>query len=668
MKFRLQDLREFLGPSKINWKKVVDLLNRKSFESYLGKNYLEVEILPNRFSDSGNIRGLAREISLVSNLKFKDLNFNFKELKDKNLSIPIVEVKTQNCNYYFGKVISNIKNRRSPKWLREFLSFYNINSINFLVDLSNYVMIKIGSPLHIFDLDKINKKIIIRQANKNEKFLSLKGKEFYLTNDDIVIADSEKIIALAGIQGSKYTEISLDTKNIFVESAVFNNFNIYKTSRRLNLITEASYRFERSVIPQNSLLGLNYFCYLVQKELSGKIINHNFVYEKKIQKDNLINFSLTKLFNYYPEQISKYDIINILKKLGCRIIKDDKKCLIVQTPNYRLDLNSDVDLIEEIIRLIGYEKLKFVYPTQFSYPQENKEIVFVDYLKNLLIKLGFTEIMSYNFIDDNDVNNFKNFFDFSLIEIINPNSNLYKFYRPFIFINLIKAIEKNISFYSWLEKKEFKVFEIGKIAFSNKKNKINEFTNLAFIVASSDLKKAYSQSRGALTKIFEKLNLDNYFIDHKNIDTEFEIVGEIIVNNKKIGYFIIPKDILLKKYNIEQNLVIIEFSLLPLIDYFLKETKFTPIPKFPAIFRDISFLIPIYLQNKELESEIANICGNILEKIEIIDVYYLSDKEKSITFHLVFRRSDRTLKDEEVNEIIEKVIKHLSNKFNIKVR
>ncbi|MCS7184213.1 MAG: phenylalanine--tRNA ligase beta subunit-related protein, partial [Patescibacteria group bacterium] len=412
MKFRLKDIEEFLFSTKLNWLKIVQELNKKSFEATLNKNFLEVDILPNRFADAGNIRGIAKEISIINNLNFKDVKFKIKTQSVKEKFN--IEIKTEKCKYYFSRVIFDIENKRSPQWLKDFLKFYGLNSINFLVDLSNYVMIKIGAPLHIFDLDKIyNNKIIIRQAKNGEKFLSLKNKEFILDNTDVVIADGKKILALGGIQGSKFAEVDLKTKNIFIESAGFDNFSIYKTSRRLKLITEASYRFERGTIPKISLIALNYLSYLIEKELKGRVEKKIFSYYSDKKKEKEIVLSVTKVENYYGQKINLDLILKILRKIGCKIIKKDKEKITIKTPEERKDLNYDVDLIEEIIRIIGYEKLNPSYPQQFNYPQENQFLIFKNKIRDFLIQNNFTEVYSYNFIDENDVNNFKSIFDFS---------------------------------------------------------------------------------------------------------------------------------------------------------------------------------------------------------------------------------------------------------------
>ena len=265
MKFRIKDLQNYLR-GKIDWKKVAQDLTLKSFETNLSDDILEVDILPNRYPDASSLIGLAKEISRVSGKKFFEKKIRLKETY-KKINKNLVKVRTNSCFYYFGKVILNVKNKPSPEWLKEFVEFYGFNSVNFLVDLANFVMIEYGAPLHIFDLDKISLPIYVRLAKKGEKFISLEDKEYELLGGEIVIADKKKILGLAGIKGGKNSAVDLQTENIFIEAAVFDPAKIYSTSRKLNLKTDASFRFERKVAPIRSLQALLRLSSLIQENL-----------------------------------------------------------------------------------------------------------------------------------------------------------------------------------------------------------------------------------------------------------------------------------------------------------------------------------------------------------------------------------------------------------------
>jgi phenylalanyl-tRNA synthetase beta chain len=674
MKFRLIDLETFLA-KKPDWTKIVDLLNKKSFESNLYKDYLEVDILPNRFSDSGNIFGLAREISIISNIPLKSEKFNYKTFSlDKNKKYPNIYIKTKNCLSYDGILITDIKVKSSPKWLKEFLEFYEFNSVNFLVDLANYSMIKYGAPLHLFDLEKINKNVYIRQAKENEKFLSLKNTEYILNFDDIVIADESKILALAGIQGSKLSEVDLNTKNILLESAIFNPINIYKTSRRLNLQTQASYRFERNISLYSKNFTLKCFLNLVEKNNLGKISKNIISYSQIKESKKIIKLNLDKLYNYFGKEIPKNLLLKTIKSIDCKLVKYQKNYIELVPPSYRIDLNLDVDIIEEIIRLIGYDSIEYKNPTFYHFPQENHKLKYSDEIKNILTKAGFTEIYTYSFISDKDYEIFDSFMKNNKIEpikIINPVSNLFNFYRPFIFINLIKVIATNLNLFNWLRKKDFNFFEIGKIGYKKNNNFIEE-ENLSFITTDTELKKSYFKLKGALNYLFENLKLEKIkYQPFSEKIKHFDNLNMIEYKNETIGIlFILSRD-LANKYDIKQPIAGSEIFLDKIYKFIKKEETFKPPISHPAIFRDISMIVPIYTNIFEIENEIYKLGGNILEKIELFDVYSednLLKDEKSLSFHLIFRDKKRTLNDEEVNTLLDKIIENLKIKYKAKIR
>ncbi len=674
MKFRLKDIEEYLE-KKPNWRQVVKLLNKKSFESILENGSIEVDILPNRFADAGNIIGLAKEISALTGIKFKLPKFKFKEINKKFSDYISIECKTDKCLNYFGRVILDVKNDESPKWLKEFLENYGLNSINLIVDLSNFVMIKYGTPLHVFDLAKIEKnKIIIREAKEAEEFVSLKGEIFKLPKGSIVIADSKKILALAGIQGSKLAEITLDTKNIFVEAAVFEPSIIYKTSRALNLQTEASYRFERGVPDINVLRALEYLSYLVSKFCKGKIAKKYFQL-RPIEKPKRVILRFAKIKDYLGFEIKSEYILKVLKSLNCNVIKKTKEYIYVETPLERLDLKDEVDLIEEIIRIYGYDKVPTRFPVIYKISKINEFIDFEIKIKNFLKEIGLNEILTYNFIDEKDFENFNLFINKNYstpIEILNPISNLYKFYRPFIFINHIKTVEKNLGYYNWLKTKDIYIFEVGNVG-GYVNNKINEKKNLCITLSSENLDKILIDGKSILNYIAESLGIEKFHISSAKLGTEeFDLFGFIHTEvEKNIGFIGLINKNILNKYRIEQPVLVIELSLDDLFKYFREEKYYQPIPPYPAVFRDISLIVPEYIQSDVIENEIYEVAKDLLEEIELFDIYQgppLKDNEKSIAYHLIFRSPERTLTEEEINMVMEKIIKRLKEKFGAIVR
>lgn len=673
MRFRIKDLKEFFN-GKINWNKVVDELNKKSFETILENDYLEVEILPNRFADAGHLYGLAKEISLLLELKIKEERFKIKEINKRIDDFIKISSKTKGCLNYFARVILDVKNRESPIWLKEFLNSYGLNSINLIVDLSNYVMIKYGAPLHVFDLDKVEKEIIIRESREKEQFHSLKDAYYLLPAGSILITDKKKILALAGIQGAKSAEVNLNTKNILIEAAIFDSGKIYKTSRAINLQTEASYRFERRVSEMNSLKSLEYLTYLIQKNCKGKVAKGYFQLKKLENPPNIV-LRYEKINEYLGEDIKEKEILETIKKLCCKIIKKTKKYVYLTPPLERLDLKEEVDLIEEVIRLKGYNNIKTKFPAVFQLGQEKDILKFEDFARDILTSAGIDEVMTYSFISEEDKNNFETLIrkDYeNLIEISNPQSQVFRFYRPFIFINLLKAVSKNLSYYNWLRTKDIFIFEIGNVG-GLQNNKIRETTNLSICISTPDYKNFYSLGKGILSYLAEKLGLKKFH--YKALDypfQDFNIFSEIHAEEeKKIGFWISLSPSLLRKYDLEQPVFIAELNLEKLLEYFEREKFFETIPTYPAIIRDISLVVSEFIQVDQVENEIFEIAKELLEDIELFDIYQgppLKTKEKSLSFHLIFRSKKKTLTDEEVNSLMEKIVKRLQEKFGAIIR
>lgn len=676
MKFRIKDLNKYLVGNK-NWNKISAELNDKSFETTYNGKFIEVDILPNRFSDSASLVGIAREICSLTNLKLKEEKISIKE-SHKNINNYVeLKIKTSKCLNYFGRIILNVKNSKSPKWLRDFLNSYEINSINLLVDLSNFVMIEYGTPIHIFDLDKLYKNskekvsIIVDEAKEKELFISLKGENYLLPKGAILIKDEKKNIALAGIQGSKVSEVDLNTKNIFIEAAVFDQNAIYKTSREINLQTDASYRFERKMLAVNQLKGLERVTYLIHKYCGGEILNGMVKYGT-LEKSKNIVLRFKRLKDYTGVDFNRNEVMKILKKIGCNILKATKDYIYISTPNYRADLNIEEDIIEEIIRIHGLNKIKSKLPRLIKVGKENELLEFKDFIREFIRKAGINEVLNYSFIDDRDLEIFNELIDDEkkeIIEISNPISNYFKYYRPFIFINLIKSIKKNLDYYNWIRSKDIYLFEIGDVGMI-KNRKIEEETNLGIALTKEDVKSLLLKIKGILNFIKENIGFDKFFyIPKDKIKNSFELIYDILLNNKKIGIVGIINKKILNIYDISQPLGIIELNLNKLYEEYKKEKFYQPIPKFPAILRDLSIVVREYINSDQIEKEIFDAVGNILEDIELFDIYMdIKEGYKGLSYHLIFRNPEKTLSSEEVNEIMDKIVKRLKSKFDIEIR
>jgi phenylalanyl-tRNA synthetase beta chain len=657
MKFRIKDLQNYLR-GKIDWKKVAQDLTLKSFEANLSDGILEVDILPNRYPDASSLIGLAKEISRVSGAKFFEKKVRLKE-SYKKIDKNLVKVQTQYCFYYFGKVFLNVKNKLSPEWLKEFVEFYGFNSINFLIDLANFVMIEYGAPLHIFDLDKISLPIYVRLAKKGEKFVSLEDKEYELLGGEIVIANKKKILGLAGIKGGKNSAVDLETKNIFIEAAVFDPSKIYSTSRKLSLKTDASFRFERKVSPIRSLQALLRLSSLIQENLGGEVLK-GIIGEKKL-KEKVINFNLERLNKFTGINFRKEGIRKILKSLEIKIASENKNTMRLIPPLDRLDLETEEDIIEEIIRIYDLNKIPALYEIPPKEVSVDPEIEFNNYLRKILTKAGYDEVHNYSFFGDKDLNISP---EKSAMEVLNPISENYKYFQTSLIPNLLKSVHLNQFYF-----KEIKIFEISKVAsyadsslisHHSSPTSIVEGYNLGISFAFKDPEEILKELKGVLRILESELKI-NF-----NLKETGQNQAEIFINKERIGIFaLIPKKVL-GDYDLDLEVGVIEINLEKLRKYQKLIKEFESWPVFPSIVRDLSFFVDEKIKFSEIEKEIKKQKFNFLKEIKLIDIYF-TDK-KSMTLRFIFNHPQRSLKDEEVNLEMKKIEEFLKEKYKIILR
>ncbi|GIW67592.1 MAG: phenylalanine--tRNA ligase beta subunit [Candidatus Parcubacteria bacterium] len=691
MKFRIKDLEKYLN-KKLDWEKIASELTMKSFETVYNDGILEVDILPNRYPDAASLIGLAKEVAIIKNLISKELKINNLQSKAKSLNFKVI-VNSKLAPYYFGRIILNVENKPSPGWLKEFVEFYGFNSINFLVDLSNFVMIEYGAPLHIFDLDKIKGNIYVRLAKKGEKFISLEGKEYELQGDEIVIADKEKILGLAGIKGSKTAEIDLKTKNIFIEAAVFDPTKIYQTSRKLNLKTEASFRFERKVAPIRALQALNRVSYLINRNLGGDVLRKIFG-EKKL-RETKIKFNFDKVKKITGLEINKKEILKIFKKLGIKIKNDQ---LIV--PLERLDLQTETDIVEEIIRIYDLNKIKPIYESPLREIFIEEDIVFNNFLRKILTKAGYDEGHNYSFYGEkelqglyrlNDVMRIENpresVVDIlnprkSVVEVLNPISENYKYFQSSLIPNLLKSVYLN-----QFNFKEIKIFEISKVAYKeisvnpresvaqynprksvlNPRESVVEKYHLGIVYASKlTPEEILKELKGVLNFIASELCLNLKLEEIKN---EFLTAGIKIDN---VGILGLIKKKILSELDIDLNVGVIELDTNTLKKRSVMKKVFHPWPIFPQIIRDLSFFIDEKIKFSQLKMEIERLKINYLQEIKLIDVYFPQNSEvsnlKSMTIRFIFFHPQRSLTDEDVNLEMRKIEENLKSRYGITIR
>ncbi len=651
MKFRIQDLQNYLK-RKIDKEKITEILTMKAFETNIEENVLDIDILPNRFADSGSLIGMAKEIALLTKNKIIAPQIRIKETNKNIFQLVKVINRSSQTPFYFGRVILNIKNKPSPPWLKEFVEFYGLNSVNLVVDLANFVMIEYNAPLHIFDLDKIYsvknsspKEIIIRESKRGEKFFSLDKKEYELPQNAILITDKKNILALAGIKGSKFAEVDLNTKNIFIEAAIFNPEAIYQISRNLNLITEASYRFERKIIPQRTLKALERISSLIQSLADGDICKGKIMIKKS---------------NFFSKNIPKINHERLKKYLGIDLSKKEIDSYVKKIDNERLDINSEEDIYEEIGRLYGFDNIpkKFNYSPHPSYLDNKIEFNYL--LKDCLIKLNFSEVYFYSFIGEKDAEIFAELAK-EKIFLSNPISENYKYYQFSLLPNLVKAIAFNQKRY-----REIKIFNLSKTA-----ERVNEEKyKLAIVCASKNREETLKEIKSVFNYLMKKLNIKTNQVFKKEKFDFSNIACSISLKNEKIGIMGLFSQKIETIYDLDLSVAFLEIDLEKLINFYQPYSEFVYWGDYPEITRDISFLVGKTLDTKYIIENIKKLKLLNFKNIELLDIYFPKEDshKKSITLRLIFQNPKKTLKDEEVEKEINKITKTLKESFKAEIR
>ena len=686
MVFSYNWLQSFFQKKLAKPEKLAEFLTMHSFEVEEVKKeeddwIIDINVLPNRAGDCFSHLGIARECSVLADLKLRAENLKLIENKKlKAANFLTIDVRNKNdCPRYTARVITDVKVSFSPKWLRDRLRICGLRPINNIVDIANYVMLETGQPLHAFDFDKIEspnpksqiKKIIIRRAKQNEKITTLDNEKYDLDEDILIIADPKDPLAIAGIKGGKKAEIDKNTKIIVIESANFNQKLIRQASRAIDLKTDASWRFEHGLDPNLTESAINQAAFLIQKLAGGQTPQGLIDFYPKKVLAKKIKLDLNYVDSLLGVKMPEKEIINILKKLGFKVKKHkDRKILEVEIPTQRLDISLAEDLIEEIGRIYGYQKIPSVFPTvSLIPPKRNLDIFWEDLTKDILKELGFTEVYNYSFISEKDADIFDKK---DLIEIENPTSVEQKYLRPSLIPNLLKNIQKNQKYYD-----KIRIFELSKI-FKNLKTqnpKVAERRMLNGLLTGE----AFYQAKGVVDLLLNKLGISSIWYDDFKPKLEKSKLlmwqpgkcAEIKVDQEKIGFLgeISPR--ILESLKIKGKLVIFELDFEDLSKLSSEETIYQPVSRFPAAVRDLAVLVPRKVKVVEVLNKINIAGGSLIRDVDLFDIYEgeeLPQGKKNLAFHIIYQAESRTLKSEEIDVIQEKIINILEKDPEWEVR
>ena len=614
---------------------------------------IDFELTANR-GDLLSILGMAYEIGAIYDKKVKDIDLSYNQSNEDINNSFKVNVKTDNCSIFLAKRVENVVIKESPAFIKNRLIASGIRPINNVVDISNYVMLEVGQPLHYYDADTLNGCLEVRMAEENEKLTTLDDVERTLSSEDIVISDGKKAIGLAGVMGGLETEITENTKNIMIESAIFDNVKIRKTSKEI-LRSEASNRFEKGLDPNRTYMAIERSCHLLEKYADAKIVGGLVKYDEASLEDTKIDVSLEKVNRVLGTTISKEDVLDVFRKLAFETeVNGDK--ITVSVPKRRIDISIEEDLIEEVGRIYGVNNIEGKLPSlplkQGSYNKTLRNI------RNKMIDLGLNETLSYILVNDKEATKYTtdNVETVKLLDPMTEERNTLRY-------SMIPSLVKIYGYNKARSQKDVSIFEIGK-GFYKKDEQYGENLKLCALMTGERYLSVKSKQvdfydiKGVAEELLDYLGYAGRysFVVKDELPKEFHPyqTAQISVNNDIVG--IIGK---LHPNCTKDNVYVLEINLDKLLEKKTGKMKYKEISKFPSVKKDLAVVIDKDITSEEIAKQIKKLAGNLLLGSKIFDVYTgenIEENKKSIAYSLEFGAADRTLTDDEINAILEKII------------
>ncbi len=655
MKFSFSLIKK-IAPGKYTPDQLAEKLNLHSFETaVIGGDVLEISVTPNRFSDASSHIGIAREAAVALGVNFNDpIDANLK-FSHKDQGVFRANIKNSHlCRRYLAAYADNVRIGPSPSWLKDSLESCGLRSINNVVDVMNFVMIETGQPLHAFDADKVKGGLVVRNAKKGELIETIDNQRFNLDDEVLVIADADKPLAIAGIKGGKSSEVSNSTKRLLVESASFESSNIYTTSRRLGLRTDASVRFSHPLSPELAARGMKRALMLLRDLAGAEIHQPVDVYPKK-QSREILPLDLKKINSLIGVEFRQAEVVSLLQKLGFSV--KGKK---VEVPLLRNDVQNIEDLAEEIVRFKGLEHLPSKAPhISLGVASEEDIILLKDQVRNFLTSAGYSEVYNYSLVAETDCNRSPAIIrsrESKVARLENPMSAQLAVLRDSLASGLVKNLKNNRRFFD-----QVRIFEIGNI-FQDKGGKIEEKTVLGVSLAVKD---GILEMKGIAEMILARLGATDYsLMPIDNADGYIKPVEalRIELSGVPVGY--------LGSLSVMPG-AIMEMDLGALILETREEKEFVPLAKYPAITRDMSILVNQDVRVGNILNTIQQVSVKLVEDVDLIDWYQdekLGDNKKSLTFRVVFRAEDRTLTDAEADREMAIINQVVTEKFDADLR
>ena len=635
---------------------------------YLGwdDEIVDFDLTANR-GDLLSMLGMAYELGAIYDKPVKDVDLSHKESGEDVNSQFKIDIKTENCKLFLARKVENVEIKESPDFIKNRLMACGIRPINNVVDISNYVMLELGQPLHFYDADNLGDTLVVRMAENGEKLTTLDNIERVLDENDIVIADKEKSVGLAGVMGGLDTEVTATTKNVIIEAAIFDGVKVRKTSKKI-VRSEASNRFEKGLDPKRTYMAMERACKLLEQYANGTVLKGICKHDEIKEEDKNITIKYQNINDVLGSNISKDEILNVFRRLGFTYEANETEA-IVNVPSRRRDISIKEDLIEEVSRIYGVDNIEGTLPVMgekmANYDNTIRSI------RHKMMELGLNETLTYILINDKEVHKYTtdNFEEIKLLDPITEDRNTLRYS---VIPSLVKTYEYNKAHYN----KDIALFEIGK-GFFKKNGEYGENQKIAalmtgkyYLGVGNEANVDFYIIKGIVEELLDYLGYANRysFIVPKEIPKEFHPgqVAEINVNGDSVG--IIGK---LHPQEVKDAVFVMEINLDKLLSKKVGKMKYKEISKFPNIKKDVAFVVDKNTESKEIEMVIKKSGGSLLTNIEVFDVYTgenVGENEKSIAYSLTFNDAKKTLTEEEVTEIFNKIISTVESKCKAKLR
>ncbi len=667
-----------LTPQELAERLTMSGLEVTAMEEVAGDWIMDIEVTTNR-PDCLSIIGVAREVAAITGRRIKLPDFSFTESDAKTSDLARVKVEdVKACPRYTARVITDLEVRPSPKWLKDRLTALGVRPIDIVVDITNFVLLELGQPLHAFDYEKLaGGQIIVRRAKKGETLLTIDGTLVELDPEVLIIADKEGPVALAGIMGGKDSEVSEATRTILLESAFFDPVVTRRTARSLSITTESSYRFERAVDLEGVLKASDRACNLLSKLAVAAITKCAIDIGTKVVERPTITLKPSWVNKVLGTQISVKDIERVLASLELSIRSSGEDMMEVEPPSFRNDLSRPIDLVEEVARLYSYQKIPAARPkvmVAVSHKEVTRGIETIT--KDILTSCGLNEVITYSLVSRESLRKV-NMLREDIISIRNPLSRDQEILRSTLLPGILGAVawnkNRNVT--------DVKIFELGRVYHPQKKGQLpREVTNLACALTGKGISDWRQEERpidfydlkGIIEALMARLGCANYeFAEGSHPSLHPARSANVMVKGKDIGFLGEVSEEVSSSFDLSDRVWISELRIHSLIPHISLTKSVKTVPKFPSITLDIAIVVKDDVPSGAIISIIEEIGGELVREVKLFDLYrgpQIPAGHKSFAYSILYQALDRTLTDEEAKSIHSRIGIELKDRLGAQIR